>query len=148
MSSKVRENQSQLGSQIRSSVLMLAALFSGLGCMELAGDRSWATICRSASGSNNHLTAVDKALAFTHGLLCEARKLTHVAYFHRDPMVPELLGIRRVASQSSLSRFFAGFTSAGTNLRSFRPLWRWCVERILGARRAERGARPSSTGVS
>jgi hypothetical protein len=56
--------------------------------------------------SNNHLTAVDKALAFTHGLLCEARKLTHVAYFRRDPMVPELLDIRRVASQSSFSRFF------------------------------------------
>lgn len=80
--------------------------------------------------SNNHLTAVDKALAFTHGLLCEARKLTHVAYFRRDPVVPEMLGIRRVASQSSLSRFFAGFSSAGTNLRCFRPLWRWCVERL------------------
>jgi hypothetical protein len=78
-----------------------------------------------APTSNNHLSAVDKALAFTHGLLCEARKLTHVAYFRRDPMVPELLGIHRVASQSSLSRFFAGFTSAGTNLRSYRPLWRW-----------------------
>jgi len=83
-----------------------------------------------ASVSNNHLSAVDKALAFTHGLICEARKLTHVAYFRRDPMVPELLGIRRVASQSSLSRFFAGFTSGGTNLRCFRPLWRWCVDRL------------------
>src|ERR1700733_11593751 len=61
-----------------------------------------------ASTSNNHLSALDKALAFTHGLLCEARKLTHVAYFRRDPIVPELLGIQRVASQSSLSRFFAG----------------------------------------
>ena len=39
-----------------------------------------------ASTSNNHLTAVDKALAFTHGLLCEARKLTHVAYFRRDSL--------------------------------------------------------------
>jgi len=28
-----------------------------------------------------------------------------------------------------LSRFFAGFTSAGTNLRCFRPLWRWGVTR-------------------
>src|ERR1019366_10432895 len=80
--------------------------------------------------SNNRLLPVDKALAFTHGLLCEARKLTHVAYFRRDPVVPELLGIRRVASQSSLSPFFAGFTSAGANLRCFRPLWRWCVERL------------------
>ena len=82
------------------------------------------------AASNNHLTALEKALAFTHGLLCEARKLTHVAYFRRDPLVPELLGIRRVASQSSLSRFFTGFASAGANLRCFRPLWRWCVERL------------------
>ena len=38
--------------------------------------------------SNHHLTPLAKALAFTHGLLGEARKLTHVAYFRRDPLVP------------------------------------------------------------
>lgn len=84
--------------------------------------------------SNNHLPALSKALSFTHGLLCEAKKLTHVAYFRRDPLVPELLGIPRVASQSSLSRFFAGFDSAGANLRCFRPLWRWCVDRLPSRR--------------
>ncbi len=65
-----------------------------------------------------------------HGLLGEARKLTHVAYFRRDPLVPELLGIRRVPSQSTLSRFFAGFGSAGANLSCFRPLWRWAMQRL------------------
>lgn len=80
--------------------------------------------------SNNHLLPVEKALAFMHGLLCDARKLTHVAYLRRDPLVPELLGIRRVASQSVLSRFFQGFTSAGMNLRCFRPLWRWGLARL------------------
>jgi hypothetical protein len=80
--------------------------------------------------SNNHLTPLAKALAFCHGLLCEARKLTHVAYLRRDPLVPELLGIRRVASQSALSRFFAGFDSAAVNLRCFRPLWQWCMGRL------------------
>jgi Transposase DDE domain group 1 len=80
--------------------------------------------------SNNHLTPVAKALAFTHGLLGEARKLTHVAYFRRDPVVPELLGIRRVASASTLSRFFSGFTAAGKNLTCFRPLWRWGLDRL------------------
>jgi hypothetical protein len=80
--------------------------------------------------SNNHLTPLEKALAFSHGLLCEARKLTHVAYFRRDPVVPELLGIRRVASASVLSRFFSGFASAGKNLACFRPLWHWCLERL------------------
>ena len=86
------------------------------------------------AASNNHLTPLTKALAFTHGLLCEARKLTHVAYFRRDPLVPQMLGIRRVASQSSLSRFFQVFTSAGVNLRCFRSLWRWGLERLPSRR--------------
>ncbi len=80
--------------------------------------------------SNNHLLPIEKALAFMHGLLCDARKLTHVAYLRRDQLVPELLGIRRVASQSVLSRFFAGFTSAGVNLRCFRSLWHWGLNRL------------------
>ena len=80
--------------------------------------------------SNNRLLPVEKALAFTHGLLCDARKLTQVAYLRRDRLVPELLGIRRVASQSVLSRFFQGFGSAGENLRCFRPLWHWCLDRL------------------
>jgi hypothetical protein len=80
--------------------------------------------------SNNHLRPLEKALAFTHGLLGAARKLAQVAYFRRDPLAPELLGIERVASASVLSRFFGGFTSAGKNLGCFRPLWRWCLERL------------------
>jgi hypothetical protein len=84
--------------------------------------------------SNNHIPALAKALAFMHGLLCDARKLTHVAYLRRDPLVPELLDIARVPSQSTLSRFFADFGSAAVNLRCFRPLWQWCVHRLPGRR--------------
>jgi hypothetical protein len=80
--------------------------------------------------SNNHLLPIEKALAFIHGLLCDARKLTHVAYLRRDPVAPELIGVRRIASQSVLSRFFAGFDSAGTNLRCFRRLWHGCLDRL------------------
>jgi hypothetical protein len=80
--------------------------------------------------SNNSLTALAKGLAFMHGLLCDARKLTHIAYLRRDPLVPELLNIERVPSQSTLSRFFADFGSAAANLRCFRPLWHWCLERL------------------
>jgi hypothetical protein len=84
--------------------------------------------------SNNHLLPLDKALAFMQGLLCDARKLTHVAYLRRDPLAPELLGIKRIASQSGLTRFFQGFGSAGANLRCFRPLWRWCLDRLPSAK--------------
>ena len=80
--------------------------------------------------SNNKLLPLEKALAFLHGLLCDARKLTHGAYLRRDPLVPELLGIKRVASQSVLTRFFQGFTSAGDNRRCFRPLWHWGLDRL------------------
>jgi Transposase DDE domain group 1 len=83
--------------------------------------------------SNNKLLPLEKALAFMHGLLCEARKLTHVAYLRRDPLAPELIGIKRIASQSVLSRFFQGFNSAATNLRCFRPLWHWGLNRLPSA---------------
>ena len=46
----------------------------------------------------NHTTALEKAITFIHGLLRETRRFTHAAHFRRDPLVPELLGIRRVAS--------------------------------------------------
>lgn len=80
--------------------------------------------------SNNALAPVEKALGFVHGLVVQARKLTQVAYLRIDPVVPELVGIRRVASQATLSRFFAGFESAGANLRCFRTLWRWALEQL------------------
>ncbi len=103
------------------------------------GRRLEAALPHRLPASNNSLTPLEKALAFVHGLLGEARKLTHVAYFRRDPLVPELLGIRRVPSQSTLSRFFAGFGSAGTNLDCFRPLWRWAWP--AGRRRRRWGGR-------
>ncbi|MCK6499478.1 MAG: hypothetical protein L6Q38_08380, partial [Nitrospira sp.] len=84
--------------------------------------------------SNNCLLPVEKALGFIHGILCDARKLTHIAYFRRDPVVPELLGIRRMPSQSVFSRFFSGFDSSGKNLRCFRPLWHWCMDRLPSRR--------------
>lgn len=80
--------------------------------------------------SNNAIQPVDKALGFIQGLLCGAEKLTQVAYLRRDPLVPAITGIKRVASQSTLSRFFAVFDSAGKNQRCFGPLWEWCIRRV------------------
>ena len=80
--------------------------------------------------SNNHITPLDKALGFIQGLLCGAQKLTQVAYLRRDPVVPEIMGIKRIASQSVLSRFFGGFDMAGKNQRCFGPLWEWCLAKL------------------
>lgn len=84
--------------------------------------------------SNNALRPITKVLSFVQGLLCGAKKLTHVAYLRRDPMMPALLGIKRVPSQSTLTRFFQGFTSAGKNLACFRPLFAWAMQKLPSKR--------------
>ena len=84
--------------------------------------------------AGRHPKPEEKALAFIHGVLVAARKLTHVAFLRRDPLVPELLQIRQVPSQSTFSRFFAGFSTPGRNLRFLRPLWRWTLARLPSLR--------------
>src|SRR3989441_4507687 len=70
------------------------------------------------------------ALGFLAGILAGAKKLTQVAHLRRDVMLARLLAIQGIASQSALSRFFQHFSSAGQNLATFRPLWRWGLERL------------------
>jgi len=82
--------------------------------------------------SNNALSPLTKVLGFVQGLLCGTKKLTRVAYLRRDPMMPALLGIKRVPSQSTLTRFFQGFSSAGKNLACFRPLFAWAMQKLPG----------------
>ena len=72
----------------------------------------------------------DLALGFIVGILAGAQKLAQVAHLRADPLVAPLLAIERVASQSSFTRFFARFDNAAVNLRSFRPLWRWTIQRL------------------
>lgn len=80
--------------------------------------------------SPNALPAADLALGFITGILAGAQKLTQVAHLRSDAMLPTLLGIERIGSQSSYTRFFQGFKSAGANLATFRQLWRWGLERL------------------
>lgn len=72
----------------------------------------------------------DLALGFMAGLLQGAKKLAQVAFLRRDPGLPMMLGIQRIGSQSTLSRFFQTFSGAAVNLRSFRPMWHWCLDRL------------------
>lgn len=80
--------------------------------------------------SNNALPPVDIALGFVAGVLAGAKKLAQVAYLRGDPALPAVLEVKRIASQSTLSRFFAKFNGAALNLRTFDPIWQWCLERL------------------
>jgi hypothetical protein len=70
------------------------------------------------------------ALGFMAGILAGARKLTQVAHLRGDPLVPQLLGIEGIGSQSAYSRFFQCFKSAPANSQCFGRFWRWGLERL------------------
>ena len=132
---KATARPSPLASRTSSFPRTRAAPGSGAGGVRWTGANRLATALPHPLPRANHtLLPLEKALAFLPGLLGDARKLTHVSYLRRDPLVPELLGITRVASQSGRTRCFPGFTSAGGNLRCFRPLWQWGLNRLPSAK--------------
>jgi hypothetical protein len=80
--------------------------------------------------SPNALAPVEIALGFMAAVLAGADKLTRVGWLRGDPVLPEVLNLRRLPSQSTLSRFFSGFRTVGHSLGCFQPLWRWAMERL------------------
>jgi hypothetical protein len=80
--------------------------------------------------SQQAIPPADLALGFITGILAGAKKLAQVAFLRRDVMLPQLLAILRVGSQSSFTRFFQDFKTSAANLCAFRPLWRWSMERL------------------
>jgi len=80
--------------------------------------------------SNHALAPGDIGLSFISGILAGAQKLAQVAWLRADPVVAPLLQVTRVPSQSTFSRFFQRFESAGGNLATFGAAWRWCMERL------------------
>jgi hypothetical protein len=80
--------------------------------------------------SPNALAPVEIALGFMAGVVAGADKLTRVAWLRGDPVLPQVLRLRRLPSQSTLSRFFAGFGGMRESLDCFQPLWRWAMERL------------------
>lgn len=107
------------------------------GLLSFAGFLHWhrlgallARVLPHQRTSKKAIPVADLALGFLAGILDGAQKLVQVAHLRRDVLLPALLAIRCVGSQSSFTRFFQGFTSAGKNLSTFRPLWRWVMERL------------------
>ena len=68
-----------------------------------------------APTSPNAYDPTDVALGYWGGILCGADKLSRVAWLQSDPASAQVLGIEAVASQSTLSRFFAAFSQRTCN---------------------------------
>jgi hypothetical protein len=60
--------------------------------------------------SPNAYDPTDVALGYVGGIVCGADKLSRVAWLQSDPALASVLGLEAVASQSTLSRFFAVFS--------------------------------------
>jgi hypothetical protein len=65
-----------------------------------------------APTSPNAYDPTDVALGYMGGILTGADKLSRVAWLQSDPAISEVLGIEAIASQSTLSRFFAEFSQS------------------------------------
>ena len=80
--------------------------------------------------SNRAHQPSDTALAFVIGIIGGARKLAQVAYLRGDRLLQQLLKVKDLPSQPTLSRFFREFNGPAVNQKFFAPLWRWSMERL------------------
>jgi hypothetical protein len=83
--------------------------------------------------SPNAYDPTDIALGYMGGILCGADKLSRVAWLQSDGAVAQVLGVEAIASQSTLSRFFAGFSQKSCQLLS--RLHRWAVGSLPSLKR-------------
>lgn len=89
---------------------------------------------KAGRGGRPPLPAHEIAMGFIAGILSGAQRLAHVAFLRSDPMLKRLLAVGEIASQSTLSRFFAEFRHSGINQRAFTPLWNWAMMRLPSMR--------------
>lgn len=78
--------------------------------------------------AHNALTAGDIATGFMAGILLGADKLSRVAWLTRDIALPAVLGIHRMASQSTFTRFFSHFTPSSAE--ALHRLHSWVLRRL------------------
>jgi hypothetical protein len=80
--------------------------------------------------SPNAMRPVDIALGFLAGVVVGADKLTRVAHLRADPLLPEVLQVERIASQSTFYPLLQRFQPSGQSilLRSVLPVELGTVE--------------------
>ena len=85
------------------------------GLLTFAGFLHWHRVSQLLAKVLPHdktrgIPAADLALGFLAGILAGAQKLAQVAYLRNDVMLPALLAIKRIGSQSTFTRFFRDST--------------------------------------
>jgi Transposase DDE domain group 1 len=84
--------------------------------------------------SPNASKPVEVAMGFIAGVLAGAERLTQIAHLRADPVLPEVMEVRKLPSQSTLTRFLQVFNGAACNLHCFRQALHWGMQ-LLPARR-------------
>jgi len=84
-----------------------------------------AEVLPHAPTSPNAFDPTDIGLGFVGGILCGADKLSRVAWLAQDVAVAKVMGIEAVPSQSTLTRFFRGFSQQSND--GINALNRWVV---------------------
>jgi hypothetical protein len=78
--------------------------------------------------AHNTLSPRDIALGFMAGILLGADKLTRISWLSKDEALHEVLGIKRMASQSTFTRFFSRFSQS--TAESLQQLYTWALRRL------------------
>jgi hypothetical protein len=74
-----------------------------------------ATVMPQEPTNPNAYAPTDVALGLLGGVICDADKLSRVAYLRHDAAIAQVLGVEAVPSQSTLSRFLAAFDEEASN---------------------------------
>jgi hypothetical protein len=82
--------------------------------------------------AHNALVPSEVALGFMGGVLLGADKLARVGWLAQDSALAEVLGIERIPSQSTLTRFFGAFRHAAS--QRLQDLYPWMLRRLPSRR--------------
>jgi len=83
--------------------------------------------------AHNALSPRDVALGFMAGILMGADKLTRISWLSKDEALHEVLGIKRMPSQSTFTRFFGRFRQSSAE--TLQGLYPWMLRRLPSRKR-------------
>jgi hypothetical protein len=79
--------------------------------------------------SPNHIPATDIVLALFATVLTGGRRFAHVERLRADEVVRGILGVERIGSGMTLTRYFGGFVQAQVE-QMVEVLWGWMLKRM------------------